>query len=138
MQRYRFLDLYPYDIEDLKVLGHLSRNGSIDLVDKPDETHKITSIPPYGSKPDDLNINQKWIDDAINNTRRAESPEQLMNQVQQDKQNVKKRMPQEVHHLYREIQNCHIHFQPPNVDDVINRVLGFQIIDPQTLVRNNY
>ncbi|KAH0790881.1 ess1p [Histomonas meleagridis] len=134
MQRYRFLDLYPYDLEDLKVIAHLSKNVSIDLIDRQDYSGYITSMPPMGANLSQLKRNDEWLEESSENLRRATTIEQTLPN-QQGPLNVKKRMPQEVHHLYRDIQNCQIHFQPPSVDEVINRILGFTIQDPHSLVR---
>lgn len=126
MQRFRFMDLYPLDHEELNVLGHLSRNRSIDLMNELNETGYLTSTIPYGSSLDSLKIEESWIEKVAQNQRKATTIETPAQNPNQPKQN---RIPRDIHHLYREISEKKLHFAPPDPDSVMNRINGFTVRD---------
>jgi hypothetical protein len=133
MQRYRFMDLYPLETEDLQLLGHLSSCGSIDLVDELNQSDRLTEIPPYGVDPKNLVRKQQWMEIVEQNVRRATAQEQR----DQGAQSVAKRIPPAIHVMLKGIQDCCLHFMPPNVDEVITAIERFKIRDARPVTGQN-
>ncbi|OHT05958.1 hypothetical protein TRFO_26094 [Tritrichomonas foetus] len=124
MHRFKFMDLYPLDPDELRVWGHLANNGSIDLVENAStDSLYLTNTPPYGCPPDALKRNDKWNDTISTNRRKATTQDNVSGQPGQ------KRIPREVHHLLKEISEFKIHMAPYNVDIVIQRVNNAEIKD---------
>jgi hypothetical protein len=124
MQRYRFMDLYPLDPDELQLIGHLSRYGSIDLTDEPNHREPLTTIPPYGMDGRALQRRLPWMDIVEQNIRRANGQDQ-----REGGQNAAKRIPPAIHVMLKGIQDQKLYFAPPNVDEVIAALERFKIRD---------
>lgn len=114
MQRYRFMDLYPIGTDELRVLGHLTANGTFDLTDTPNKSDYLTTIPPYGVDPETLKRDPAWIERV---ERRMEA---------NDGQQVQRAtIPHVIHRLLKDIRGCQLRYAPPDVDEVIDRVTKY-------------
>lgn len=120
MQRYRFMDLYPLGVDELKILGHLTTTGTFDLTDANHPGNELTMIPPYLSDPEDLKKEDKWIKTVIENTSRATAQENV--------QTGGKRFPPTIHRLIvQKFKEYHLPFAPPNADETIEAVMQFSL-----------
>jgi hypothetical protein len=123
MQRYRYMDLYPLDVDELRVLGHLTIYGSIDLIDENPTSNDLTTIPPFGAQDRQLLVNAEWQGIANQNLRRATSQDQAQ------PTDGKPRIPAAIHGLLKQIADEHLHFGTPNVDRVIEVIENFRVMD---------
>ena len=112
MQRYRFMDLYPIPIEELRVLGHMTATGSFDLIDSPKKDFDyLTTIPPYKVDKEIFKRDQTWIEKVEDNNRRTAQSAQPQQQ---------QKLPPAIYHLKCDIKGCKLQRSPPDVDTVID------------------
>ena len=118
MHRFKFRDLYPLDPEELKVWGHLAKNGSLDLVEDSNDSAYLSDTVPYGYDKSVIQKDEKWIDFINTNIRKATASENT----------AQKKIPREIHHLLKEIEEIAI-YNALDVNLVMRKIQTCEIRD---------